>query len=50
MNKHKVVEVHNIGCDYCEFKGYVYVPNGKDDVDADPCPYCVLDGIVKEAL
>ena len=24
-------------CTHCEGKGYVYVPNGLDDVDTDTC-------------
>lgn len=39
----KVTEV-KVGCARCEGKGYVYVPNGEDDVDCEPCN-CVWDSI-----
>ena len=38
-----IIELINAGCKHCDFKRYVYVPNGLDDVDAEPCGYCIKD-------
>lgn len=29
-------------CNFCKDKGYVYIQNGPDDVDVEPCSYCEI--------